>query len=107
MENSKGKIKETMPVDEVIDITEKNTIDDVMEKVNTTESPVKPDREGTVICQNLNVRKAPAKGSTVLKIIPKDTKVKILSDANDAWYKVSVDDIKNGFCMKEFIKVSE
>lgn len=93
MANTRGKRKETAPVDEV------------MEKTDTTTAPVKANRKGTVNCQNLNVRKAPAMGSTILKIIPKDTKVTILDSVNDAWYKVRVGEIETGFCMKEFINV--
>lgn len=106
MANSKDKKKETMPVDEVMDITE-NTVDEVVEAVDITKPSVKSNRKGVVICKNLNVRKAPTKESMILQIIPENTKVEILSDANDSWYKVSIGEIKNGFGMKEFIKVSE
>lgn len=105
MENTRSKRKEIAPVDEV------------MEKVDTTTPPVKSKKrtgemahaegyaEGTVICQNLNVRKEPALGATILKIIPKGTMVTILEPASDTWYKVRVGEIETGFCMKEFIKV--
>lgn len=109
MANTRGKRKDSAPVDEA------------MEKVDTTIKPTKSTivpgegaranaeghATGTVICDKLNVRKAPTKGSTVLKIISKDTKVKILDSANDVWYKVCVDNIGTGFCMKEFIKVGK
>ena len=107
MANTRSKKKETAPAGEA------------MEKVDTTTPPTKTTMvpgegaranaegyvTGTVICQNLNVRKAPAMGSTILKIIPKDTKLVILEAASDAWYKVRVGEIEDGFCMKEFIKV--
>ena len=127
MANTRGKRKETAPVDEVMEkvdmttpladeIMEKETspVDEVMEKET---SPVKFEKgigehamaegyvTGTVNCQNLNVRKAPAMGSTILKIIPKDTKVTILGSVNDAWYKVRVGEIETGFCMKEFMQI--
>lgn len=105
MANTRSKKKETAPADEV------------MEKVDTTIPPVKSKKragemvhaevyaEGTVICQNLNVRKEPALGATILKIIPKGSIVTILESASDTWYKVRVGEIETGFCMKEFIKV--
>ena len=98
MANTRGKRKEVEPVDEVM-----NTA--AAETTETAETEAPSNKKGTVICQNLNVRKAPAMGSTILKIIPKDTKLVILEAASDAWYKVRVGEIEDGFCMKEFIKV--
>lgn len=107
MANTRGKKKETAPADEV------------MEKVDTTKPPVKSKKgigahanaegyaAGTVNCQNLNVRKEPALGATILKIIPKGTIVTVLESANDTWYKVRVGEIETGFCMKEFIKLGK
>ena len=105
MANTRSKKKEIAPADEVI------------EKVDTTTPPAKSKKRagemahaegyanGTVICQNLNVRKEPALGATILKIIPKDTIVTVLEPASDTWYKVRVGEIETGFCMKEFIKI--
>ena len=94
MANTRSKRKEVEPVDEVVNaVTEE-----------TTEPKAPSNKKGVVICQNLNMRKAPTLGSAILRIIPKDTKVEILSDANETWYKVRIDDIGTGFCMKEFIR---
>lgn len=109
MANTRSKKKETAPAGEAI------------EKVDTTTPPTKttiiPDEgaranaegcvTGTVICQNLNVRKEPAMGTTILKTISKGTKVTILESASEEWYKVHVNGIGTGFCMKEFLKVGE
>lgn len=109
MANTRGKRKETKLVDEVMDVME-NTEDEAMDVTENTvdEKPVlkAPSlKKGMVICQNLNVRKAPTTESEILRIIPKDTKVKILEDVNETWYKVRIPEIETGFCMKEFISI--
>lgn len=100
MANARGKRKETKPIDEVIGNIE-NTVDEPIENADNT---IPSNKIGVVNCQNLNVRKAPTTDSTILRIIPKDTKVEILSDENETWYKVRIGDIGTGFCMKEFIR---
>ena len=53
------------------------------------------------------MRKAPTLGSAILLILTKDTKIEILDDADDAWYKVRTSKGTIGFCMKEFIKLGK
>lgn len=103
MANTRGKRKETKPVDEVMDTNE--TVVD--ETVNATSNTTPSNKKGIIKCSKLNVRKAPTKGSDILKIISEGTEVEILKDAGDAWYKVRVGEIESGYCMKEFIKVSK
>lgn len=110
MANTKGKRKDTKPVDEIMSVTE-NVVDKVADSVESTveeklEIKTPSNKYGVVTCQNLNVRKTPTTGSTILRIIPKDTKVKILDDVNETWYKVRIGEIENGFCMKEFITIT-
>ena len=110
MANTRGKRKETKPVDEVMDMTENMVTEETVAE-NTaeekTETKPQSDKYGVVTCQNLNVRKAPTTASMILRIIPKDTEVKILSDVNESWYKVRVGEIENGFCMKKFISITD
>lgn len=96
MANTKGKKKEITPVGEVM---ENNKMVD-----ETLPSIIK---EGIVKCQNLNVRKAPSMSATILQIISIGTKVKILDDVNDLWYKICVNDIEKGYCVKEFIDIDK
>ena len=96
MANIKGKKKETIPVSETTEIIK--TVDE------TVPSMIK---EGIVKCQNLNVRKAPSMSATILQIISIGTKVEILDDVNDLWYKIRVSDIEKGYCMKEFINIDK
>lgn len=96
MANTRGKKKETTPVGEVM---ENNKMVD-----ETLPSIIK---EGIVKCQNLNVRKTPSMSATILQIISIGTKVKILDDVNDLWYKICVNDIEKGYCVKEFIDIDK
>ena len=104
MTNAKGKRKETSPVDEVININE-NIVEDKTETKTKTKTPAK--KYGVVTCQYLNVREAPTTGASILLIIPKNTKVIILDDTNENWYKIRVEEIGYGFCMKEFINITK
>lgn len=96
MANTKGKKKETIPVSETTEIIK--TVDEIAPLIV---------KEGIVKCQNLNVRKAPSMGATILKIISMGTKVEIIDDINDLWYKIRVSDIEKGYCMKEFINIDK
>lgn len=112
MANTRGKRKETQPVDEIMDQVKEETTEEVKETVKeetteTVEVKVPTLQKGVVKCHNLNVRKAPTTGATILRIIPKDTEVKILADVNETWYKVHIPEIETGFCMKEFIKITD
>lgn len=109
MANTRGKRKEIQPVDEVMDQVKEETAEEVKETVKeemAEEIKAPTSQKGVVICHNLNVRKAPTIGATILRIIPKDTEVKILADVNETWYKVRIPEIETGFCMKEFIKIT-
>lgn len=95
MANTRGKKKEVEPVDEVVNaVTEE-----------TTEPKAPSNKKGVVICQNLNMRKAPTLGSAILRILTKDTKIEILDDTIDGWYKIEAEGIGIGFCMSKYINV--
>lgn len=98
MANTRGKRKETLPVDEAMNNI-KNTPDDM------TQIATPLTENGIVNCHALNVRKAPSKEAAILTVIPKDAKVKILDNVNEKWYKVRVPENTTGFCMKEFITI--
>lgn len=97
MANTRGKKKEVESVDEVV-----NTVTE-----ETTEPKAPFNKKGVVICQSLNMRKAPTLDSAILRILTKDTEIKILDDVDDAWYKVRTGKGTIGFCMKEFIKLGK
>ncbi len=103
--SKKNRWKDALPVDEVMDVVE-DTMTEAT-PIEEVETVLKLNKTGVVICKNLNVREESMINSKVLRIIPKDTVVEILDDANEVWYKVRVGEIESGFCMKEFIKVNE
>ena len=105
MANTRSKKKETAPADEVMEKVDTTTPPVKFKKARGSESNAEGFISGIVNCQNLNVRKEPALGATILKIIQKGTKVTVIDSVSDAWYKVRVGDIETGFCMKEFINV--
>lgn len=72
----------------------------VVEKVEA-----EPVRHGVVAnCAKLNVRTKPNATATVKQVVEVKTKVVILEDANDEFYKVKLSGGVEGYCMKAFIK---
>lgn len=102
MANTRGKRQETNPVDETMTTG-------YVEFINDEPAAKTPSIKKGVVhnCINLNVRKEPTKSAPVLNYIPAGTNVKVLSEANDEWYKVHADGVGTGFCMKEFIKIGK
>lgn len=87
-----------------------NTVDETVTEETSfdeKETASELNKTGSVICENLNVRKEPTKDSMILQIISKDTVVEILDESDEIWYKIRIEEIGSGFCMKEFIKVKE
>lgn len=103
MANTRGKRKETAPVDEAIEVIETADIEHpVVETVSAY-----PKKGKVHNCTKLNVRRAPSTTAPIMKIISEGTKVEVLDEVEDAWYKVHVDGVGTGFCMKEFIKLGK
>lgn len=50
----------------------------------------------------LRVRNYPE--GDIIKLIPRDTELKIVSDVNDCWYKVRLEDGTVGYCMKTYLR---
>lgn len=76
-----------VPEDKTVDETKEITSTDLCGKV------IKIDR--------LRVRNYPE--GDVIRMIPKDTEVKIISEFDDVWYKVELQDGVIGYCMKEYL----
>ena len=63
------------------------------------------DRIGIVVnCKKLRIRAMPDISSTILGFLGEYEEVKIKSDANDEFYKLSG---KTGYVMKEFIRLKQ
>lgn len=50
----------------------------------------------------LRVRNYPE--GDIIKLIPRDTELKILSEVDDCWYKVRLNDGTVGYCMKTYLR---
>ena len=101
--------------EKLINQTEEITIEDTTNTEDvTTEETTEEETEivfGEVVgCKNLNIRKKPVVNPTnVLCIVPEGTLLSIIEPekATKEWYKVELEDGAVGFCMKEFVFVSE
>lgn len=60
-------------------------------------------KEGIVKCNLLNLREKPNKDSDIICILPKNSKLFIVSDRNKLFYKIKFKGI-TGYCMKNFIE---
>ena len=86
-------------VDEIIEVPEEDVVEEVKQPLFT---------KAKVIANKLHLREEPSKESRSLKILDKDTKVKILDEFGyDNFYNVELEDGTNGFCVKEFIEIVE
>lgn len=78
--------------------------EEVVEKVPEVVESVEP-KTGIVNCDKLNVRIEPNKDSIVSLIIKKDDVVKILDDSDKEFYKITLSNGTEGYCMKKFIDI--
>ena len=63
-------------------------------------------RQGVVVnCTKLNIRTKPNASASVKQVVEVKTKVTILEDANNEFYKVKLSGGVEGYCMKSFIKI--
>lgn len=98
-------------------MAKKKVVEPVENDVVTTPEVVEPDKSdvaetpdlvtGKVTnCIKLNVRKKPDSKAAVIAILDCSEKVTVdTKKSTDAWYKVSFGTAKEGYCMKEYIKV--
>ena len=94
-------------------IEKENLIINEGQEIAVDENPIsneivrKPARKkslkGVVIKGFLNVRKDPSITSEIVKVLADASKVIILSEDNDEFYKVNAEGVI-GYCMKKFVK---
>lgn len=85
-----------------------NEVTDTAETIEPViEEPKKEAKTGVVAnCVALNVRQKPNLNAKVVCIINKDTVITIDKKAsNKEWFKVTLDNGVEGFCMKKFIQI--
>lgn len=87
-----------------------NTVNEIIEVLEDVVEEVKQPlfTKAKVVANKLHLREEPSKESRSLRILDKDTKVKILDEFGyDDFYNVVLEDGTNGFCVKEFIEIVE
>lgn len=92
------------------EIAEVNESEEVEEEV-TKEAPKETD--STVVgyvsgCLKLNIREEGYLGANVVCVVPEKTILLIeVAESNDEWYKVYTETGIEGFCMKQYVTLSE
>lgn len=94
-----GRMKNNVETDLKIDIDESVSAAD----------PVSETLIGVVDnCKLLNIRKEPSKQAEVVCVVEPETVLMIDVDESTAgWHKVYTEAGVEGFCMKEFVKITE
>ena len=107
-EKTKSLADVTEEVEE--EIAEVNESEEVEEEV-TKEVP--KEAESTVVgyvsgCLKLNIREDGYPGANVVCVVPEKTALLIeVAESNDEWYKVYTETGMEGFCMKQYVTLSE
>ena len=96
------------------DVTEE--VEEEIAEVNESEEVTKEvtkEADSTVVgyvsgCLKLNIREEGYPGANVVCVVPEKTALLIeVSESNDEWYKVYTETGMEGFCMKQYVTLSE
>lgn len=92
--------------EEIAEVTEPEEVEEeIVEAAVEEESTVVGYVSG---CIKLNVREEPNIGANVVCIIPEKTTLLIeVKESTDEWYKVYTEAGMEGYCMKQFVTLSE
>ena len=96
------------------DVTEEveEEIAEVNESEEVTKEAIK-EADSTVVgyvsgCLKLNIREEGYLGANVVCVVPEKTALLIeVAESNDEWYKVYTETGMEGFCMKQYVTLSE
>ena len=104
---NRGFRENVNPVDETADPVEPVVTEEMVE----TEESVKTMMSGIVVnCEKLNLRKSPLKDSdganVITTLLAGATVVVNESDSTPNFYKVTTENGLEGYCMKQFIKLT-
>lgn len=100
--NSRGKRKETNPVDEAI------LMESTIEETAITEETPAFEMYSAVVsdCFKLNVREQPSLHAEILTVLNNGDEIYVDKDSNDdSWYHVTLPDGTTGFSMKSYITI--
>ena len=92
------------------DVTEE--VEAEIAKVNESKEATK-EADSTVVgyvsgCFKLNIREEGYPGANVVCVVPEKTALLIeVAESNDEWYKVYTETGMEGFCMKQYVTLSE
>ena len=92
------------------DVTEE--VEEEIAKVNESKEATK-ETDSTVVgyvsgCLKLNIREEGYLGANVVCVVPEKTALLIeVAESNDEWYKVYTETGMEGFCMKQYVTLSE
>ena len=92
------------------DVTEE--VEEEIAKVNESKEAPK-EADSTVVgyvsgCLKLNIREEGYLGANVVCVVPEKTALLIeVAESNDEWYKVYTETGMEGFCMKQYVTLSE
>ena len=92
------------------DVTEE--VEEEIAEVNESEEVTK-EADSTVVgyvsgCLKLNIREEGYLGANVVCVVPEKTALLIeVAESNDEWYKVYTETGMEGFCMKQYVTLSE
>ena len=87
-------------------------VEEEIAKVNESEEATK-EADSTVVgyvsgCLKLNIREEGYPGANVVCVVPEKTALLIeVAESNDEWYKVYTETGMEGFCMKQYVTLSE
>ena len=96
------------------DVTEE--VEEEIAEVNESEEVTKEatkEADSTVVgyvsgCLKLNIREEGYPGANVVCVVPEKTALLIeVAESNDEWYKVYTETGMEGFCMKQYVTLSE
>lgn len=96
------------------DVTEE--VEEEIAEVNESEEVTKEvtkEADSTVVgyvsgCLKLNIREEGYPGANVVCVVPEKTALLIeVAESNDEWYKVYTEAGMEGFCMKQYVTLSE
>ena len=106
-----GYDKETKSLADVTEEMEEE-IAEVNESEEVTKEATK-EADSTVVgyvsgCFKLNIREEGYPGANVVCVVPEKTALLIeVAESNDEWYKVYTETGMEGFCMKQYVTLSE
>ena len=97
--------------EEIVKVNESEEVEEEVTEEVTKEATKEAD--STVVgyvsgCLKLNIREEGYLGANVVCVVPEKTALLIeVAESNDEWYKVYTETGMEGFCMKQYVTLSE